>query len=85
MRGLIIMVSFALVFGAAYGTSGATGNGVSGSVTADQARQIIQAAGYVKIGPLERSKDDDSWETTAMIDGVPYVVDVDRNGLLVSR
>lgn len=68
------------------------GSGVSGSsagpeapVSANQARQIMESAGYTNIGNLHRSEDNRSWETTGMIDGVTYVVDVDNDGMLVSR
>jgi len=56
-----------------------------GAVTPEQAEQIIAAAGYGKIGPIGRSPDSGDWETTAVIDDVPYIVDVDHNGLLTAR
>jgi hypothetical protein len=87
MRGLVIVMGCALLGAAGCASNG--GAGSSGSpaapVTADQARQIMQAAGYSDISPLYRSRDDGSWEATATIDGVPYIVDVGSNGLLVSR
>lgn len=84
MRGLVIVVGCALL-----GVAGCASNGGAGSpaapVTAEQAQQIMQKAGYSDISPLYRSRDDGSWEATATIDGVPYIVDVDSTGLLVSR
>jgi hypothetical protein len=87
MRGLVIVVGCALL-----GVTGCASNGGAGSsgspaapITAEQAREIMQAAGYSDISPVYRSRDDGSWEATATIDGVPYIVDVDSTGLLVSR
>jgi hypothetical protein len=87
MRGSIIVTSTALALLGATGCTPMKGGAGSPAapVTADQAHQIMQAAGYGNIGQLYRSKDDGSWETHATIDGVPYIVDVDPDGMLTSR
>jgi hypothetical protein len=85
MRGLVVATGLTLLFGACSSMSSGPVYPAPGSVTADQARQIIAAYGYGKIGPIERSRDSGDWETNAVIDGVPYIVDVDHNGLLTSR
>lgn len=95
MRGFAV-VGLAMSLLAAAGCSstggGDSSSGISGAsarpeapVSANQARQIMESAGYTNIGNLHRSEDNRSWETTGMIDGVTYVVDVDNDGMLVSR
>jgi hypothetical protein len=86
MRGVVVAASVTLFLGACSWTNGGTaGMPAPGSVGPDQARQIIAAYGYGDIGPIGQSRDSGDWETHAVIDGVPYIVNVDHNGLVTAR
>jgi hypothetical protein len=64
---------------------GAAPAGTRAPISADQARQLILSRGYTNLGTFYRSEDSPSWETMATIDGVPYIVDVDNDGMIVAR
>jgi hypothetical protein len=85
MRGLIVLASNALLLAACSWVSSGPVYPAPGTVTADQARQIIAAYGYGNIGPIGRSEDSGDWQANAVIDGVPYIVDVDHNGLVTPQ
>ena len=86
MRGVVVVASVPLLLGACSWTNGGTaGMPAPGSVGADQAQAIIAAYGYGDIGPIGRSKDSGDWVANAVIDGVPYIVNVDHNGLVTAQ